>query len=102
MPPPTTLRYLLQPPLLPPHTRRLLQLPAPQFVLFVADDDPATGVSWCPDCVRSGPAVKGVMADKGLSLLEVLVGQRAEWKDPQHPLRWLLGSGVARAALGTG
>lgn len=66
---------------------RLLQLPGPHYVLFMADPDPATGVSWCPDCVRCGPAVKGVMAEKKASLLEVLVGQRPVWKDPQHPLR---------------
>lgn len=66
---------------------RLLQLPGPHYVLFMADPDPSTGVSWCPDCVRCGPAVKNVMADKKASLLEVLVGQRAVWKDPEHPLR---------------
>jgi hypothetical protein len=74
-------------PLLPGLNHRLLQQPGPHFVVFVADVDPATGVSWCPDCVRSGPAVKQVMADRGLPLLEVLVGQRSEWKDPHHPLR---------------
>lgn len=66
---------------------RLLALPGPHYVLFLADDDPATGVSWCPDCVRCGPAVKRVCADKNASLLEVLVGQRPVWKDPEHPLR---------------
>lgn len=66
---------------------RLLELPGPHYVLFTADPDPTTGVSWCPDCVRCSPAVKNVMADKKASLLEVLVGQRPVWKDPQHPLR---------------
>jgi hypothetical protein len=55
--------------------------------VFLADNSPATGVSWCPDCVRCGPAVKRVCAEQGASLLEVLVGQREVWKDPQHPLR---------------
>lgn len=68
-------------------TCRLLELPPPHYVVFLADADPATGISWCPDCVRCGPAVKAVMADKQASLLEVLVGPRAVWKDPQHPLR---------------
>lgn len=67
--------------------KRLQQLPGPHYVLFTADPDPTTGVSWCPDCVRCSPAVKGVMAEKKASLLEVLVGQRPVWKDPQHPLR---------------
>lgn len=66
---------------------KLLQLPGPHYVVFLADNSPATGVSWCPDCVRCGPAVKRVCADQGASLLEVLVGQREVWKDPQHPLR---------------
>ncbi|KAF6252451.1 hypothetical protein COO60DRAFT_522374 [Scenedesmus sp. NREL 46B-D3] len=67
--------------------KKLLQLPAPHYVVFLADNSPETGVSWCPDCVRCGPAVKRVCAEQGASLLEVLVGQRAAWKDPQHPLR---------------
>jgi hypothetical protein len=56
-------------------------------VVFLADNSPTTGVSWCPDCVRCGPAVKRVCAEQAASLLEVLVGQRQVWKDPQHPLR---------------
>lgn len=67
--------------------KRLQQLPGPHYVLFTADPDPATGVSWCPDCVRCSPAVKRVMSEKKASLLEALVGQRSVWKDPQHPLR---------------
>jgi hypothetical protein len=55
--------------------------------VFVADPDPATGVSWCPDCVRSVPAVRRTLAERGASLLEVLVGARAVWKDTAHPLR---------------
>ncbi|KAF8064576.1 thioredoxin-like protein Clot [Scenedesmus sp. PABB004] len=66
---------------------RLLAQAGPHYVLFVADPDPATGVSWCPDCVRCGPAAKRVAADRGAALLEVLVGPRAVWKDPRHPLR---------------
>jgi hypothetical protein len=69
--------------------KKLQQLPGPHYVLFTADPDPATGVSWCPDCVRCSPAVKRVMAEKKASLLEVLVGQRPVWKDPQHPLRYV-------------
>jgi hypothetical protein len=56
-------------------------------VVFLADNSPATGVSWCPDCVRCGPAVKRVCAEQGASLLEVMVGERQVWRDPQHPLR---------------
>jgi hypothetical protein len=67
--------------------QQLTAMPGPHFVLFAADNDPATGVSWCPDCVRCVPAVHRVMADKQVALLEVLVGPRAVWRDPQHALR---------------
>ena len=53
------------PPLVPaahPVGFRTLALPGPHYVLFTAVDDPATGVSWCPDCVRCCPAVKAAMA----------------------------------------
>ena len=40
---------------------------------------------WCPDCVRSTPAVRAAAA--GAALLEVDVGSSAEWKDRSHPLR---------------
>lgn len=73
-------------------THRLEQLPAPRYVLFTADPDPATGVSWCPDCVRSVPAVRRTMESEGAALLEVGVGQRADWKgNAAHPCRWVGG-----------
>lgn len=61
-------------------------------MLFTADPDPATGVSWCPDCVRSVPAVRRTMESEGAALLEVGVGQRADWKgNAAHPCRWVGG-----------
>ncbi|GBF91444.1 hypothetical protein Rsub_04184 [Raphidocelis subcapitata] len=67
---------------------KLDALPAPRYVLFNADADPATGLPWCPDCVRACPAVKRTMADRGASLLEVGVGQRSDWKgNAAHPCR---------------
>ncbi|CAH8269082.1 unnamed protein product [Arabidopsis lyrata] len=27
------------------------------FILFLADNDPTTGQSWCPDCVRVEPVI---------------------------------------------
>lgn len=65
--------------------RRLQALPAPRYVVFTSD--PVNGVYWCPDCVRALPAIKRTMQEKGCSLLEVLVGERAVWKDAAHPLR---------------
>lgn len=67
---------------------RLEALPAPRYVLFTADDDPTTGTSWCPDCVRAVPAVRRTLAECGASLLEVGVGQRGDWKgNAAHPCR---------------
>lgn len=97
----------------PRRGRRLLAAPGPRFVVFSSDAE--GGVYWCPDCVRVLPAIKRTMQvraaawgcvlvagsrlpmhqlwrppcsqEKGASLLEVLVGPRAVWKDPGHPLR---------------
>ncbi|KAL5067150.1 hypothetical protein RYX36_018037, partial [Vicia faba] len=27
------------------------------LVLFLADNDPSTSLSWCPDCVRAEPVI---------------------------------------------
>jgi hypothetical protein len=67
---------------------RLLQLPGPHYVIFTADSDPFTGNAWCPDCVRTVPAVRRMMHSAGASLLEVEVGPRPAWKSPAHPFRW--------------
>jgi hypothetical protein len=56
-------------------------------VVFTADPDPFTGMSWCPDCVRSVPTVRRLMREAGASLLEVEVGARPAWKSPGHPFR---------------
>ena len=42
---------------------------------------------WCGDCVRGVPPTKAVIAAVGVSLLEIDVGDRAQWRDPNHPLR---------------
>lgn len=65
----------------------MLKLPGPHYVVAVADPDPATGKSWCPDCVRTVPGVQQAAADAGAALLELQVGPRPVWKSPDHPLR---------------
>lgn len=49
------------------------------------------GVSWCSDCVVAEPVISGTIlphaAKIGLPVYIVDVGDRAEWKDPQNPLR---------------
>ncbi|KXZ56963.1 hypothetical protein GPECTOR_1g87 [Gonium pectorale] len=49
----------------------LQKKPTPRYVLFTADDDPTTGLPWCPDCVRAVPAVRAAAARSGAALLEV-------------------------------
>jgi hypothetical protein len=47
-----------------------------------------TGLPWCPDCVLSVPAIRRALEDRGAALLEVGVGQRADWKgNAAHPCR---------------
>ncbi|KAG0212657.1 Thioredoxin domain-containing protein 17 [Mortierella sp. GBA30] len=58
------------------------------FVYFYASIDPATGKSWCPDCVRAGPIVEKQFSElDSVVLVDVPVGDRPTWKDPNHPYR---------------
>jgi len=67
---------------------RLGAHPGPQYILFTSDPDPEKGGEpWCPDCARCISAAREVVRDAGGTLLEVNVGPRPEWKDPDHPLR---------------
>eukprot|EP00873_Tetraselmis_striata_P038822 jgi/Tetstr1/459086/TSEL_004536.t1 len=68
-------------------TRLPVAYPGPHYVVFTADPDPETGLSWCPDCRRALPAARRLVAEKGGTLLEVNVGDRPAWKDAGHPYR---------------
>eukprot|EP00245_Coleochaete_scutata_P005344 TRINITY_DN1881_c0_g1_i1.p2 TRINITY_DN1881_c0_g1~~TRINITY_DN1881_c0_g1_i1.p2 ORF type:complete len:129 (+),score=16.20 TRINITY_DN1881_c0_g1_i1:258-644(+) len=59
------------------------------FVLFLADTDPETGLSWCPDTVRADPIIMETFRNtaKSTTLVRVYVGDRPTWKDPNHPFR---------------
>ncbi|PHT35424.1 Thioredoxin-like protein Clot [Capsicum baccatum] len=59
------------------------------FVLFLADADPSTNVSWCPDCVRAEPVIykKLEASSDDIALLRAYVGDRPTWRTPQHPWR---------------
>ncbi|XP_050386574.1 thioredoxin-like protein Clot [Argentina anserina] len=59
------------------------------FILFLADNDPSTSLSWCPDCVRAEPVIyKKLEAAPGdVALLRAYVGDRPTWRTPQHPWR---------------
>ncbi|KAF9094474.1 Thioredoxin domain-containing protein 17 [Mortierella sp. AD031] len=58
------------------------------FVYFYASIDPATGKSWCPDCVTAGPIVENYFCKlDNVVLVDAPVGDRSKWKDPNHFLR---------------
>ncbi|WCJ18981.1 Thioredoxin-like protein Clot [Euphorbia peplus] len=59
------------------------------LILFLADKDPSTNLSWCPDCVRAEPVIYKKLeasADE-IVLLRAYVGDRPTWRNPQNPLR---------------
>ncbi|MBA2482252.1 MAG: DUF953 domain-containing protein [Planctomycetes bacterium] len=58
--------------------------------LFFGSEDPATGQSWCPDCVTADPVLRRACNDlsPGTPVFECPVGPRSEWKNrPEHPYR---------------
>ncbi|KAL0411295.1 UNVERIFIED_CONTAM: Thioredoxin-like protein Clot [Sesamum latifolium] len=59
------------------------------FILFLADKDPSTNLSWCPDCVRAEPVIykKLEASPDNVALLRAYVGDRPTWRNPQHPFR---------------
>ncbi|KAF8978097.1 ribosomal 40S subunit protein S24B [Entomortierella lignicola] len=58
------------------------------FVYFYASNDPATGKSWCPDCVKSEPIIEERFSKlDNVVFVDAPVGDRPTWKDPNHPYR---------------
>ncbi|KAK3009879.1 hypothetical protein RJ639_011223 [Escallonia herrerae] len=59
------------------------------LILFLADIDPSTSLSWCPDCVRAEPVIykKLEASSDDVALLRAYVGDRPTWRNPQHPWR---------------
>ncbi|BAT93021.1 hypothetical protein LR48_Vigan05g047000 [Vigna angularis] len=59
------------------------------LILFLADKDPATSLSWCPDCVRAEPVIykKLEASSDDIALLRAYVGDRPTWRNPKHPWR---------------
>ncbi len=58
--------------------------------LFFGAEDPATGQSWCPDCVIADPVLRRACTTlrPDLTLYECPVGMRSDWKNqPNHPFR---------------
>lgn len=61
------------------------------IILFVANNDPETNQSWCPDCVVCKPVIEETLQkfeyNEQIALVVVEVGQRDEWKNPDNPYR---------------
>ncbi|KAH7862882.1 hypothetical protein Vadar_010607 [Vaccinium darrowii] len=59
------------------------------LILFLADIDLSTSVSWCPDCVRAEPVIyeKLKASSDDVALLRAYVGDRPTWRNPHHPWR---------------
>ncbi|XP_065663715.1 thioredoxin domain-containing protein 17 isoform X2 [Hydra vulgaris] len=59
------------------------------FVLFTGQEDPATGKSWCPDCVRADPVIEKCITKMNQDdvFIYCVVGDRPTWKDPLSPFR---------------
>ncbi|XP_020592788.1 thioredoxin-like protein Clot [Phalaenopsis equestris] len=60
-----------------------------KLLLFLADKDPSTKLSWCPDCNVAEPVIDDMLAATAsdISILKTFVGDRATWKNPIHPWR---------------
>ena len=56
------------------------------LLLFVAGDD-ETGESWCPDCRLATPVIYSLLDGRGFTVIEIDVGDKPTWKDPDHELR---------------
>ncbi|KAL7126077.1 hypothetical protein ABFS83_14G161500 [Erythranthe nasuta] len=59
------------------------------LILFLADNEPSTNLSWCPDCVRAEPVIykKLEASPDDVALLRAYVGDRPTWRNPVHPWR---------------
>ncbi|XVE76679.1 hypothetical protein DITRI_Ditri13aG0001000 [Diplodiscus trichospermus] len=61
------------------------------LILFLADKDPSTSLSWCPDCVRAEPVIYKKLEQEAsandVALLRAYVGDRPTWRNPLHPWR---------------
>lgn len=61
------------------------------FALFCGDKN-EEGVSWCPDCVKAEPVIRGEMKHlpEGSVFIYCLVGERQYWKDPNNDFKKIL------------
>ena len=66
-------------------------VPEDAVYYFTSGVDPKTGEMWCSDCVDAKAALANVIIPAlekiGGKFITVNVGQRDEWKNPNHQLR---------------
>lgn len=60
-----------------------------KLLLFLADKDPDTNLSWCPDCNAAEPVIydKISASTTDVAILKAFAGDRSTWRDPSHPWR---------------
>ncbi|KAL6909845.1 hypothetical protein ACP4OV_001504 [Aristida adscensionis] len=62
-----------------------------KLLLFLADRDPSTNLTWCPDCNVAEPVIyerlEALQGGGGAVLLRAYVGDKPTWRDPAHPWR---------------
>ncbi|PKU69139.1 thioredoxin-like protein Clot [Dendrobium catenatum] len=60
-----------------------------KLLLFLADKDPSTELSWCPDCNVAEPVIyeKLSASASDVAILKAFVGDRPTWRNPNHPWR---------------
>jgi hypothetical protein len=60
------------------------------LLLCFGSEDPATGASWCQDCITADPVLRSACSRlrPELTLYECPVGPRSAWRgQPNHPYR---------------
>ncbi|XP_078438258.1 thioredoxin superfamily protein [Wolffia australiana] len=60
-----------------------------KFLLFLADKDPVSNLSWCPDCNVAEPVIykKLEATAEEVVMLRAFVGDRPTWRSAGHPFR---------------
>ncbi|XP_006656041.1 thioredoxin-like protein Clot [Oryza brachyantha] len=60
-----------------------------KLLLFLADRDASSDLTWCPDCNVAEPVIyeRVEALGKDVVLLRAYVGDKPTWRDPAHPWR---------------
>ncbi|PAN24563.1 hypothetical protein PAHAL_4G235900 [Panicum hallii] len=74
------------------HFERLFASPdgKVKLLLFLADREPGSSLTWCPDCNVAEPVIYErleALRGRDAVLLRAYVGDKPTWRDPAHPWR---------------